>query len=268
MSNIPRYGQHPMVEITDVLHAGVVYLGKYIQGAIKEEDLVKKLDVDKKLVVKVIYSGMAFERYGREVHKYLAEKDMAPKYFFSFVMEGVDLPSEAKAIEDHHLMEYLSPPSKDSPGWISLDDLEKEFPKVALRYKEDIKSALYNVIEVLQQAKFVHGDLRPNNLLVSIDIADDCIVQFRQDSSSSRRLPYLKVIDFDWAGIAGEVEYPPHRNPDVEWPGENGKVILDTHDKIMIDSWLAKWPHINVPDAEVGNRRGDEVTYPRIRISM
>ena len=147
-----------MVEITDVLHPGVVYLGKYIKGSQKA---VPDLDVDK-LVLKVIYSGVAFEPYGKKVHKYLESKDMAPKYFFSFDMNGGGLPSNADIIEDHHLMEYLPPPSNNAPGWISLLDLEVRFPQVASCCKVDIQAALYNIIDVVGDAKFVHGNLWPN----------------------------------------------------------------------------------------------------------
>lgn len=258
--DIPRYGSHSVVEITDVLHPGVVYLGKYIGGSQNE---VTNFEVDEKLVLKVIYSGMVFEPYGAKVHKHLELKDMAPKYFFSFNMNGGGLPPNAEDIEDHHLMEYLPPPSNDSTGWISLLDLEEKFPLVASFHKVDIKAALDKIVDALGDAKYVHGDLRPNNLLISIKVTTDgCIIQNRPDSAPP--IPYLKVIDFDWAGDAGIVEYPPHRNPDVEWPGNSGKPILATHDKIMIESWLSKWPHVSVPDAEEGDRRGDEVTFLRI----
>jgi hypothetical protein len=255
--DVPRYNPNSVVEITDVLHPGVVYLGKFIKGS---RNVLP--DFDGKLVLKVIYSGMAFEPYSKKVHKYLELKDMAPKYFLSFVMNGGGLPSNAEVIEDHHLMEYLPPPSNNSAGCISLLDFGERFPMVASSNKVDIKAALYQIIDILKEGNYVHGDLRPNNLLISIIFSapDHCIIQNRPHSP----LPYLKVIDFDWAGVAGVVEYPPHRNPDVIWPGHSGKVILATHDKLMIDSWLSEWPHVNVPDADEDERRGDNTTFLRI----
>jgi hypothetical protein len=253
--DVPRYGSHTVVKITEVLHPGVVYLGNYIKGSVKPDPDVGKL------VLKVIYSGLIFETYGQKVHKHLESKDMAPKYFFSFDMNGGGLPLNAYAMEDHHLMEYLPPPSNDSSGWISLLDLQERFPQVASTWKGDIRTALYKIIDVLGDAKYVHGDLRPNNLLISVKLTtalDDCIIQLRPHSDPP--LPYLKVIDFDWAGKAGEVEYPAHRNPDVEWPGESGKPILDTHDKCMVDSWLSKWPLVQEDDG----RRDDIGIFPRI----
>ena len=218
------------------------------------------------LVLKVIYSGVAFEPYGKKVHKYLESKDMAPKYFFSFDMNGSGLPSNADVIENHHLMEYLPPPSNNAPGWISLLDLEVRFPQVASRFKVNIQAALYNIIDVLGDANYVHGNLWPNNLFIFVELTTapaGCIIQLRPHSDPP--LPYLKVIDFDWSGDAGEVEYPPHRNPDVEWPGESGKPILNIHDKLMINSWLSKWSLVNVQDAEEEeDKQGDKAIFPWI----
>jgi len=117
------------------------------------------------------------------------------------------------------------------------------------------------------EKKFVHGDLRANNLLISVKFTTDgCSIQSRPNSVPP--LPYLKVIDFDWAGVAGVVTYPPHRNPDVQWPGKSGKPIMDTHDRIMIDSWLSNWPHTNVPDVGDDDKeddgRGGDTTFLRI----
>jgi len=254
----PRYGPESIVEITDVLHAGVVYLAKPVLEYLVDESL-QRIAQEERVVLKVIYSGIAFEQYGAKVHAYLDEKDMAPKYFFHFDI-GSNLPP-TDAMEQYYVMEYLPPPSNDSAGWISLLELEERFPEVASIHKSDVEAALYQIIDVLGERKYVHGDLRPNNLLIKVTVGPDgCKIQYREGSDP---LPYLKVIDFDWAGEAEVVKYPPHRNPDVEWPGESGKPILDSHDKLMIDSWLSKWPHLNVADAE-GDRRGDEATSIRV----
>jgi hypothetical protein len=245
-----------MVAITDVLRPGVVYLCTYNRGT---QTTVLEKHLEGLLALKVIYSGGVFEPYGKEVHKYLESKDMAPKYFFSFNVHSARLPLEP-VIEEHHLMEYLPPPSDHSQGgWISLLDLEGRFPKVASDSKASIEAALYNIIDVLGEKNYVHGDMRPNNLLILVKVTPDgksCIIQSRPDSNPPH--PYLKAIDFDWAGIAGAVEYPPHRNPDVEWPGESGMPILNTHDRKMIDIWMSKWP-------AGGDPRGDEAVYTRIR---
>jgi hypothetical protein len=269
--DVPQYGLLSYVEITDVLHSGVVYLGKFIKGSVP--DLEEK-DAEEKLVVKVIYSGIVFEQYGKAVHRHLESKDMAPKYFFSFQMAGVDLrggdDDHADDLSNHIVMEYLPPPANDSAGWITLADFQEKFPQIASRWKTGIETALYKILDVLGEAKFVHGDLRPNNLLIKVaSVSDGCVVQLRP--ASDPPLPYLKVIDFDWAGEAGAVEYPPHRNPEVEWPGDSGKPILATHDKVMIDTWLSKWALDNDLVARGGvrreNRRNEVTRYPRPRLN-
>ena len=205
--DIPRFSAKSL-QITDVLHPGVVYLGEGSQS-------------QGKVIVKVIYSGMASERYGWMDHKHMESKDMAPKYYNTgnVVME---IPYvDQKPIEFYHVMEYLPPPSNGSAGWMSLFDIEKQHRRAALDTKKNITTALHEITDVLGQAGLVHGDLRPNNLLICVKITDKgCSIQHRPDSDPP--LPYLKVIDFDWAGEAGKVEYPPHRNLDIEWPGENG----------------------------------------------
>ena len=86
---------------------------------------------------------------------------------------------------------------------------------------------------------------------------ESCIIQPHPSNPS---FPYLKVIDFDWAGVAGDAVYPLNRNPDVSWPGEDGMLISIEDDKKMMESWLKHWPGqapvpVSVPDKE---ERGDE----------
>ncbi len=64
----------------------------------------------------------------------------------------------------------------------------------------------------------VHGDLRRNNLKVTLD---------------GKR---LVVLDFDWAGKEGVVLYPPFMNPDISWPAnaKTGHFIRREHDLFWI----------------------------------
>jgi serine/threonine protein kinase len=255
LPDVPRFctdSNHDSLQITDVLAPGVVYLGKGSQSEVPV------------WVVKVLYSGMAFERYGVAVHRHLESKDMAPKYINCYG-PNLRIPHlDDNPIEFYHSMEYLPPPLNDSAGWMSLLDIEKRYRQIASIWKEKIREALYQITDVLKQAQFVHGDLRPNNLLISVKLTPDgCIIQLRPNSS----LPYLKVIDFDWAGEAEKVEYPPHRNPEVEWPGKSGKPISVNDDRIMIDSWLSKWALANDTVADADRSGGDEVFLSTISCS-
>ena len=199
------------------------------------------------LVLKIIYSGLAKETYGKDIHKYLAELDMAPLYFTDFHLEFSNLPHNAVVpLERYHIMEYLPPPSGTLVGWITLHDLNQYYPEEAARSKNGIVQALGAIIKVLQHHHYVHGDLRMNNLLVCVEIKQGsngkhtCIIQPRPNTSPE--VPYLKVIDFDWAGIADQARYPRQRNPEICWPGRDGMPISIFHDKEMIDLWLSLWP--------------------------
>ena len=47
-----------------------------------------------------------------------------------------------------------------------------------------------------------------------------------------------RVIDFDWAGKAGQVHYLAEQNTEIQWPGEAGGPIEQDHDLKMVDSWM------------------------------
>ena len=47
-----------------------------------------------------------------------------------------------------------------------------------------------------------------------------------------------RVIDFDWAGKAGQVHDPAEQNTEIQWPGEAGGPIEQDHDSKMVDSWM------------------------------
>ena len=48
----------------------------------------------------------------------------------------------------------------------------------------------------------------------------------------------LRVIDFDWAGKAGQVHYQAEQNREIQWPGEAGGPTEQDHDSKMVDSWM------------------------------
>jgi len=48
----------------------------------------------------------------------------------------------------------------------------------------------------------------------------------------------LRVIDFDWAGKARQVNYPAEQNREIQWPGEAGRPIEQDHDLKTVDSWM------------------------------
>jgi Phosphotransferase enzyme family len=88
-----------------------------------------------------------------------------------------------------------------------------------------LKDQLKRVLEVLENNGFVHGDLRAANILV-------------KDTGE------ISILDFEWAGKAGEVIYHKIPNPDLRWPrgAELGAPITVAHDQFMIRTVLLDMP--------------------------
>jgi len=256
MPDIPRIGTKTGLKITKALFPGVVYVAKKVSMEALGLIGIKEVPLESELLVKIIYSGLAKERYGQDVHKCLSEKDMAPHYYTPFSTKLPSLPRTT--LEMYHVMEYLPPPEGASMGWMTLYDLGRSYPAEAAESKHQISGALNAILEVLRSHKFVHGDFRTNNVLVFVEIKKNSLDGpsiIIQPNPKSKSVAYLKVVDFDWAGIAGKVRYPSIRNPDIHWPGANGKTIDINHDEEMINHWMVFWPKdpqpVQVPE-EVG----------------
>lgn len=79
---------------------------------------------------------------------------------------------------------------------------------------------LGSILDNLENNGLVHGDFRNNNIMVK-----------GNDEGSAM------MIDFDWAGKAGEVFYPLERNDEgIWWPGNVGTAITLKDDRTMLES--------------------------------
>jgi serine/threonine protein kinase len=144
-------------------------------------------------------------QYSLGAHKLLSEKGLAPE------LHGFEsIPGGWKMV----VMEYIG------ESYQLLSELESD-------NREPFKDSIQQSVSLLHEHGFVHGDLRPSNVLVS--------------KSDSKAL----IIDFDAAGKAGEVVYPPNLNTvDIKWPeGVNdGVPITKAHDNYMFDSLFTSKP--------------------------
>ncbi|KIO28452.1 hypothetical protein M407DRAFT_242998 [Tulasnella calospora MUT 4182] len=86
----------------------------------------------------------------------------------------------------------------------------------------------------MEEANVVHGDLRPNNVMLEVgsDTTPVC--------SGEEQGVNLRVVDFDWAGEADKVCYPLQRNEDITWPGDAGTPIKVGHDRILVNNWWSE----------------------------
>ena len=104
-------------------------------------------------------------RYGVEVHNFLAENGLAPK-----LLQISELPG----------------------GWIAIIMENIVNGKTLTRpVTQQVKESLVQVLQLMKTKSYVHGDLRPQNI-----IRDNKVF----------------VIDFDWAGKEGDATYPPTLN--------------------------------------------------------
>jgi len=147
------------------------------------------------------------------VHAFLADHGFAPR-----LLGVCELDDQCPAI---YVMEKLD------DSWVSLTAWSEEAP-VNSEERSAVRSQIHcwitEIVGLLEGKNFVHGDLRTTNMMI------------KKDGSA------LKLVDFDWAGEAGQARYPVERNGDVkEWPigSEAGGVISQGDDRALFENW---WP--------------------------
>ncbi|KAL0957828.1 hypothetical protein HGRIS_000015 [Hohenbuehelia grisea] len=172
-----------------------------------------------------VFVKLVTRPYGEKVHEFLARRGYAPRLYGRKVLDGVPTA---------YVMEHLG------SSWVSLYDLSKGDNSGILRsqaVRDDIKLRIDGIISILQEAAMVHGDLRANNIMIRLDDQQQPVL-LGPDSDDVT----VKVVDFDWAGEAGVVQYPASRNEDIRgirWPGLPGDLIEVQHDRELFESW---WP--------------------------
>eukprot|EP01113_Clastostelium_recurvatum_P035594 TRINITY_DN4982_c0_g1_i7.p1 TRINITY_DN4982_c0_g1~~TRINITY_DN4982_c0_g1_i7.p1 ORF type:complete len:542 (-),score=41.78 TRINITY_DN4982_c0_g1_i7:34-1635(-) len=163
------------------------------------DSMVFEADINDSSVVMVKFT----RTYSTDVHEMAARAGLAPK-----LLGTRDLHDGWRMI----VMEYID--------GISVFDLVNR-GILDRDTRSCIRNDLDKFVQTLQggEAKYVHGDLRNNNIIF--------------DSKS--RQTY--VVDFDWAGMHGSVRYPSHMNHwDIAWPdgAVELKLIALEHDRYWI----------------------------------
>ncbi|RXW12155.1 hypothetical protein EST38_g13699 [Candolleomyces aberdarensis] len=149
--------------------------------------------------------------YGENVHHYLHARGFAPE-LLAF--------SKQPEIPTIYVMEYLEWP------WSTLTNFIQLKPSIFVHRAQNIYAEMKKIIQCLKNGGFVHGDLRPNNIMINSATVED-----------KEEDPQIKLVDFDWSGIAGVATYPGQRNATELWPGEAGCAIGANDDNELFEIW-------------------------------
>jgi hypothetical protein len=112
------------------------------------------------------------ERYGEQPHRLLMRHGQAPELLYCGDVWPDELESSGCKPRKMVVMKFVQ-------GSLGVDGLS-----------DTIRKDIRNGVNHLHSAGFVHGDIRPPNIL----IADE----------GNR----VMILDFDWAGKRGEARYP------------------------------------------------------------
>ena len=165
--------------------------------------------------------------YGITVHQKLAANGLAPQLYGFKHLKGAPAA---------YVIEYLTPPSPQTGGWMTLYNFACNLRgPLARRDKDAIWRALDRVLTVLEGDMFVHGDLRSNHVMLKVE------ENGRLEFSPSGQDINMRIVDFDLAGGSGQVCYPLHCNVSIllSRPGGPGTPIVVGHDRTVVNTW---WP--------------------------
>jgi len=144
--------------------------------------------------------------YSFEAHQYYSDRLIAPELFLYKGLVGGWKMVVMEPMDIERCAVYAD----------RHQDCDIPFPQAA-----QVHTTLENAVETLHSGGFVHGDIHNTNLLVKMDGGSGVL-----------------IVDFDWAGKAGEIRYPMHVNRvNVARPegARGGCFIMPEHDVEMVD---------------------------------
>ncbi|PCH34823.1 hypothetical protein WOLCODRAFT_155474 [Wolfiporia cocos MD-104 SS10] len=147
------------------------------------------------------------ERYGKDAHELLAKEGLAPKlYYCGDIWHNDPVANKGCGSRKMIVMEYVQGRSATRTDCIN-------------HYER-----LSKAVKLLHDKGMVHGDLRRPNIIVT-------------DNPDGP----LKIIDFDWAGMQGEVRYPLRLSKEIYWEPSVGDYALIEykHDDFMLRRLIA-----------------------------
>ena len=141
-------------------------------------------------------------QYSVPAHNYLASHGLAPR-----IRKCIGIPGEWTAVV------------MDESKYQVLYGLQ-----LSMAEQHKVKCKVQSIVQTLHEGGFVHGDIRDTNILID-------------RASLASKDTKVHLIDFDWAGCAGEAKYPMEMNcQTVRRPAgvKGGEIITQQHDIEMI----------------------------------
>lgn len=169
------------------------------------------------------------QRYGKATHEAWAKAGLVPP----LVGQPIQLPGGWQQIQMEYLPRVLE---EEVSGWVTLSyllspskttkHLKKLLPppgdrQLLINRAQQLLKAAHSTL--VSGRKAAHGDARPDNILVLMRLGQ--IVE-------------LKLIDLDWAGLAGEEKYPTLLNTvAIQWPDgvAAGQPLEQEHDLELLN---------------------------------
>ena len=146
------------------------------------------------------------DRYGDRAHRLLADAGLAPKLLYT---GSPHITEEQPSYRDLSMvvMDYVEGSTLAKAK--GMDDNAKGVARSQIR----------RALDLLHNDGLVFGDLRSPNIMVN------------------KMTGEVKLIDFNWAGVEGQVRYPYLISKDIPWPDGVGalKLITCIHDNQMFD---------------------------------
>ncbi|KAJ8482566.1 hypothetical protein ONZ51_g5275 [Trametes cubensis] len=159
------------------------------------------------------------EHYGADAHRLLASHGLAPKLLYcgNVWLEGPE--AEGCGSRRMVVMEYI----EGETGHAMLSASGKR------ALPESVRRAIRRAVKLLHDNGMVHGDVRLVNVLIAKPTGAG------EDSDDMEKR--VRIVDFDWAGIQGEVRYPLFLSKAIRWPAgvDDYALIQFEHDDEMVD---------------------------------
>ena len=167
----------------------------------------RNLIFDATLRGEAVLAKVVLRSYGMGVHAHLATQSMAPQLYGTSDVQG-----SATVV----IMELLE------GSWVTLFDYRNNrYPNgIPSDPKGRLLTRLEAMLESLEAAGMVHGDFRMANIMVKPGEEEKA-----------------KLIDFDWAGAAGNARYPVTRSHCLGYPGCAGGLIDADDDRKFYLTW-------------------------------